>query len=418
MSEMKSILPRRHLDIRFRPPGSKSITNRALVCAALAPGRSRLFGALLSDDTEAMVGCLGALGVSVDRGDGVWLVDGGHLGESRTPLDARLSGTTLRFVTAALTVATGTSIIDGGARLRERPIGELVAALADLGAHVVPMGASGGAPLEVAGPRLIGGRVVVDARRSSQPVSAIMMVAPYAAQDVVIECVGEVASASYLETTREVMAGFGVDVDLGPPIHIPAGNAYRPVDFVIEPDASAAVYGWVAAAMTGGTAQVEGIRASSTQSDLGVLGVLQQMGARVERAGDSITVVGPERLDGTVADMSDCPDGALAVAVAAATAGTPTTLTGLSTLSVKETDRLAALETELRRIGARAEATADRLTIEPARLHGAVIETYDDHRMAMAFSLAGLVVDGISIRDPDCVRKTWPEYWKEFDSWA
>ncbi|MDH3308925.1 MAG: 3-phosphoshikimate 1-carboxyvinyltransferase [Acidimicrobiia bacterium] len=419
MTGVKAVLRRGPVDIAMRPPGSKSLTNRALICAALADGRSTLIGPLSSDDTEAMVSALRALGVAIAIDGAVWHVEGGRLREADHTLDARMSGTTLRFLTAALAVAEGVNVIDGSDRLRQRPIGELVAALRSLGADVEAEGPWGGAPVRVRGPRLTGGRIEMDGRLSSQPVSAVMLVAPYADEDVELRFVdGQVASATYLQTTKEVMAAFGVAADVARTVTVVAHQRYRPTPYEVEADASAAVYPWTAAAITGGRARVTGISVDSTQADLGVLSVLELMGCSVERGVDGIEIVGPNRLEGIGADMSGCPDGALAVAVAAAFADGPTELTGLGTLSVKETDRLTALRTELEKLGVRVRQGADSLWIEPGRLQGATIATYDDHRMAMAFSLAGLAIDGVEIEDPECVTKTWPGFWEEFDTWT
>jgi 3-phosphoshikimate 1-carboxyvinyltransferase len=242
------------------------------------------------------------------------------------------------------------------------------------------------------------------------------MAAPYARADVVLEFTGGVlVSKPYVELTLEVMRAFGAQADWTGPaaLRVRAGRGYRGRDYAIEPDASAAVYPLCAAAITGGRARIQGIPADSIQADMQVLGVLEAMGCEVTRGPGFVQVRGPlGRLRPVTVDMNDMPDAALAIAVVALFAGGRTQLTNIENLRIKETDRLHALETELRKLGAVASASRDGLAIEPGRLHGAEIETYDDHRMAMSFALAGLRIPGVSIRDPACVRKTWPEYFE------
>ncbi len=420
MTETRSIRPGGPVAIRVRPPGSKSITNRALVIAALASGESRIVRPLLSDDTAAMRSSLGQLGIHSTDFDGDLVVHGGQLHGSTGALDVNLSGTALRFLVAAATLVPGETIIDGRPRIRERPIAALTDALGALGVDVSTDPSTGGAPVRVIGGRLRGGLVRMDASLSSQPISALMMVAPYADAPLTIEFDGGASiSASYLQTTAEVMAGFGIDPALTPDrVTVPTGQ-YRPAVFVVEADASAAVYPWCAAAITGGSASVLGIAPDSTQSDMGVLGALESMGCQVERSANGITVRGPGRLAGVTMDLGHCPDGAMAVAVCAAFANSPSTLTGLSSWSVKETDRLAAVAAELSKLGVAVQTTSDSLSIDPPHvLNSAAVATYDDHRMAMAFSLAGLRVPGIQILDPAVVSKTWPDYWAEMDRWT
>jgi 3-phosphoshikimate 1-carboxyvinyltransferase len=270
--------------------------------------------------------------------------------------------------------------------------------------------------VRVHGGALPGGRTEIDARRSSQFVSAVLMAAPYARADVVLEFAGGVlVSKPYVELTLEVMRAFGAQADWTGPaaLRVRAGRGYRGRDYAIEPDASAAVYPLCAAAITGGRARIQGIPADSIQADMQVLGVLEAMGCEVTREPGFVQVRGPlGRLRPVTVDMNDMPDAALAIAVVALFAGGRTQLTNIENLRIKETDRLHALETELRKLGAVASASRDGLAIEPGRLHGAEIETYDDHRMAMSFALAGLRIPGVSIRDPACVRKTWPEYFE------
>jgi 3-phosphoshikimate 1-carboxyvinyltransferase len=409
------IRPRGPLDARIRVPGSRSITNRALVAAALASGESRLEGAGSSDDTDAMREGLCALGARIDVAPDAWTVAGVG-GRFRTPghtLNARASGTTARFLTAAATLAAGPAIVDGIARMRERPIQDLVDALRGLGADCEAESPGGCPPVRVAGGGLRGGRVAIDARRSSQYVSGVLLAAPYAERDVELSFVeGLLVSRPFVELTLDVMRAFGADADwAGEGLRVRAGRPYRPRVYPVEPDAQSAVYGFAAAAIAGGRVRVDGIPAASRQTDLRFLEALAAMGCRVYRQPDAVEVRGPAgTLRGLEIDMNAMPDAALTLAVVALFAEGATTIRNIANLRIKETDRLAALETELRRLGAAATTGPDWLRIEPAPLHGASIETYGDHRIAMAFALAGLRVPGVEIRGPACVSKTWPNY--------
>jgi 3-phosphoshikimate 1-carboxyvinyltransferase len=399
-------------------PGSRSITNRALLCAALARGESELCGAGSSDDTEAMRTGLRALGVRIEASEerpDRWRVVGvgGRFAAPDAPLDVRMSGTTARFLTAAATLAAGPVVVDGAPRMRERPIADLAEALTRLGAGIQVLGSGGCPPVRVAGGGLPGGEATIDARHSSQYVSGILLAAPYAGRDVTLRFeAGVLISRPFAELTVEVMTAFGAEVELGETLaRVSAGRPYEAREYGVEPDAQSAVYAFAAAAIAGGRVVVEGIPASSRQTDLRLLGVLERMGCRVERGPDAIEVCGPsDGLAGVDVDMNDMPDAVLALAVVALFARGPSRLRNIANLRIKETDRLAALETELCRLGARARADADSLEIEPGPLHAARIATYDDHRMAMAFALAGLRVPGVEIEDPGCVAKTWPDY--------
>ncbi len=400
-------------------PGSKSLTNRALLCATLADGTSTLTRVLDADDTRVMIHCLTRLGGSVTKTGETVTVQGtgGSLHASPQPLDVAASGTTARFITAAATIADGPSIIDGTPRMRRRPIGELLATLLSLGADVEVLGEEGGLPVRVAGGGLAGGHAVIDARRSSQFVSAIALAAPYAARDTSLEFRdGVLVSRPYVESTIEVMRAFGVHAELHQKgMQVPRGE-YQPILYEVEPDASAAAYPLVAAAITAGSVTLPGFRRDSSQADLAILDVLTAMGCRVEWTGSEVTLTGPAHgLQGVEVDMGRMPDAVLAVAVAAAFATGSTRLTNVSNLRIKESDRLAALETELRKMGVEAEAGPDWLSVRSGLVHGAEIDTYEDHRMAMAFTLAGLVVPGVVIRDPGCVAKTWPTFFEDLE---
>ena len=337
-----------------------------------------------------------------------------RLQRSPAAIYAANSGTTLRFLTAAAALADGPVVIDGSPRMRERPIEDLAHALTGLGVRVDVLGENGCPPVRVQGGDFRGGRVTIDASRSSQYVSAVLLAAPYARNDVLLDLRdGVLVSRPYVELTMQIMRFFGGDVRWTPDdaICVSRDHRYEGRRYAIEPDASSAVYPFCAAAITGGQTRVEGIPADSIQADIAILDILERMGCSVVRGKDYIELRGPVgRLIPVDVDMHDFPDGALAIAVVALFAGGTTRIRNVANLRIKESNRLLALETELRRLGANARATVDSLIIEPGRLHAAEIETYDDHRMAMAFSVAGLRIDGVVIRNPACVSKTWPEY--------
>ncbi len=420
------IRPRGALTASVSVPGSKSLTNRALVAAALASGESSLEGGLRSDDTQVMLEALRALGCRIEAETERWRVVGrsGRLTSPGTPLFAGNSGTTARFLTAAATLADGPVVIDGSARMRERPIQDLVDALTALGARVESSGAPdarpGCPPVRVMGGGLPGGRAEIDASRSSQYVSAVLLVAPYAARSVDLTFRdGRLVSRPYVELTLELMRSFGARAEWSADggLHVEAQHPYRGRVFAIEPDASAAVYPLCAAAIAGGRVRVTGFPASSIQADLAVLPILERMGCRVSRSAAGLEVVAPEgALHGVDVDMNALPDAALALAVVALFARGPTRIRNVANLRIKETDRLAALEQELRKLGASARAGSDFLEIVPGPLRPAEIETYDDHRIAMAFALAGLRIPGVAIRDPGCVSKTWPGYFSMLEA--
>lgn len=398
----------RVVDARIRVPGSKSITNRALVCAALAAGTSRIVGGLESDDSVVMRVGLEALGAQiVDDGDG-WSVVGFDGSPGAGTVDAGASGTTMRFLTAVAALG-GPVALDGTARMRERPLGPLLEALGALGARIYPLGDEGYPPVRIAGP-LKGNTVRIDGSISSQFVTALLLVGPVLPDGLRLE-VDDLTSAPYLQTTKEVMESFGAAVGVSGSTWRVEPTGYRGTTFVVEPDASAAVYPWVGAALTGGAATVVGLPGASSQADMGVLEVLEAMGAVVER-GNEVTVRGP--VDGLVpveADLADCPDGAMGVIAAAAMASGTSRFRGLATLRRKETDRLHALATELQRVGALVEEGPDWIAVGPGPRTDVTVETYDDHRMAMSFAMLGLVRGGVEIADPSCVAKTWPGFW-------
>lgn len=410
------------LDATVRPPGSKSITNRALVCAALAYGSTTLQDVLFADDTEAMLDCLGGLGIriEIDRPSRKVRVVGcrGVPPAKGAVLDARLSGTTSRFITPVAALSGSTVVLDGAAPLRARPMADLIDALTALGAQIEPLGEPGHLPVQIEAHGLAGGEIQLRGDVSSQFLSAVLLSAPDMADGLVVDIRTELVSKPYVDMTIAVMSSFGAHVVVAPDGRLSvAPTGYRAVpDYPVEPDASAASYFFAAAAICGGSVRVEGFGVSSLQGDLGFLEALERMGVRVDRSRDAIEVHGGGPLEGIEIDMSDMSDTAQTLAAVAPFATSPTRVTGVGFIRRKETDRIAAVVTELRRLGIEAVEEEDGFLVHPGTPLPALVQTYDDHRMAMSFALIGLRVPGIRIADPRCVAKTYPEFWTALDA--
>jgi 3-phosphoshikimate 1-carboxyvinyltransferase len=417
-----SIVPlQRSPHARITVPGSKSITNRALLIAALAEGRSELHGALFSDDTRYMIEALRKLGVQVETDEAAAriIVDGcgGRWPAQDADLFVGNAGTAMRFLVAALCLGEGRYRIDGSARMRERPIQELVDALRQLGVEVT-CGAGGTPPVLVHARGLPGGVAELSAERSSQFLSALMLVAPYAERPLTIRLRGEVIAQPYVDMTNRLMLQWGVTVlrDGYREFRLRGGERYRAQAYAIEPDASSAHYFWAAAALTGGRVAVEGLCLDSLQGDVRfAVDVLGEMGAAYPEEGNALTVIGPPRLGGIDADLNAMSDTAPTLAAIAPFASGPVRIRNVAHLRWQESDRLRAVATELARLGARVRELDDGLVIEPSTLHGADVHTYDDHRIAMAFALVGLKVPGVRIEDPGCVAKTFPDYFERLE---
>lgn len=403
-------------------PGSKSICNRLLACAALADGDSRIHDAALCEDTRRMVRGLRALGIDARLHADLRRIDvrgcGGAPPAEEVHIDAGDAGTAMRFLTALACLGFGSRRLDGSARMRERPIGGLVDALRGLGAGISYLETEGCAPLHVEARGLFGGQVAFERPPSSQFLSAVFQVAPYAADDVLISVAGGAPSRPYLELTARTMRQLGVDLLHDPAfqrIIIPASQRYAAGEYIVEPDASGATYFWAAAAATGGAVRTIGLQRDSAQGDVGFVDVLAQMGCAVEAGADYLELRGPAagRLRGVDVDLNAMPDTVQTLAVLALLAEGPTRIRNVANLRVKETDRLAALEAELRKLGAQVETTADGLMLTPPpRLPAeALIATYDDHRMAMSFAVLGLAGTPVRIANPACVAKSFPEFW-------
>jgi 3-phosphoshikimate 1-carboxyvinyltransferase len=398
-------------------PGSKSLTNRALVVASLAEGTSRLSNVLHSDDTRYMMTHLRTLGVTLHSTANLVEIEG--RGGLFPTLDASLmcgnAGTTVRFLTALCALVPGRQIMTGDQRMQARPIQDLVEALAGLGADVEA--SDGCPPVTVRSSVLRGGHVRVQANVSSQYLSGLLMVSPYAQQPVMLDVVGKMVSPSYIELTLDVMAAFGVTVDRSEAgrFSIPQ-QRYRARSFAIEGDATSAGYWWALAAVSGSRITVRNVPGASHQGDVELLPILERMGCEISLS-QGVTVQGPATLRSPgVVDMNRQPDGVMTLAVIAALARGETSIVNVANLRVKESNRLAALVTELRRVGIAAAELPDGLRIDGGEPHGAVIETYADHRMAMSFAILGARVPDMRIRDPECVSKSYPTFFEQLQA--
>ncbi len=415
--------------------GSKSIINRALISAALADGTSKLSNVLFAEDTLLMMEALRCLGVSVaaDQRQGTAELLGccGHLPAQVSRLACGNSGTTIRFCTALCSLGHGRHELDGTPRMRQRPIGALVDALQTLGCPVEYGGAEGYPPLVVHGRGLRGGTVTFQSPASSQFLSALLLVAPYAVGDVLIEARGDQSSRPYVGMTLGVMERFGVPVlssagglaaksdDFADRFIVEAPQRFSAADFAIEPDASSASYFLAAAALTGGRVTIEGLGSQSIQGDVGFVKLLERMGCRAVVEPARIVLQGPAsstKLAGLDVDLADMPDMVPTLAVLALFADGATCIRNVGNLRVKESDRLAALARELSKLGAAVEESADGLRITPpSRVLPGIIETYADHRIAMSFALVGLRVPDLAITDPGCVGKTLPDFFQRLE---
>jgi len=402
-------------------PASKSITNRALVLAALsAPaGGCTLSNILYSEDTEVMAESLCRLGFDLHID---WPARTARVYPRRLPrrqnvdLFVANSGTSMRFLTALVSLAPGRYRLDGVPRMRQRPIGDLLDALAPLGVRAQSELGNGCPPVIVESQGWKPATVMVRGGTSSQFLSALLLAAPFCGHDVAFGVQEPVVSAPYVGMTLTMLRDFGCKVEATQPglFRVPAQQPCGVKAYTVEPDASAASYFFAAAAISGGEVTVSGLSFASLQGDVRFVDLLEQMGCRVERASDRITVHGG-LLQGIDADMNDISDTVMTLAAVACFARGPTRIHNVAHIRHKETDRLAALAAELRRIGAGVDEGPEGLRITPGPLHGAEIETYNDHRMAMSLSLVGLRVPGVVIRNPGCVAKTYPEFFTDLE---
>ena len=418
---MITINPVGKVDVSISVPGSKSLTQRALIASALADGESVLHGPLVSEDTEYSSTALRQLGVSVEHGE-QWRVIGnsGRIDKSDSPIFLGNNGTATRFLTSVVSLGNASFTIDGDKRMYERPIDPLMKALQGWGVDIESVHGTGCPPLTIRSKGIAGGKTTLPEGKSSQYLSSLLLVAPYAREVAELYVEGEVLSKPYVNMTLDVMSSFGIDVEYSTDytyFKIPQG-CYRAHEYHIEGDASNASYFWAAAAVTGGRVTVENVPVPSLQGDAMLVPILGRMGCEVSVEGRGITVTAGKKLEGVTVDMGDMPDVVPTLAVVAAFAEGTTVIENIEHLRIKECDRLTATVTELAKMGAKVEEKQDSMIIHGdggKSLHGAVIETYNDHRMAMSMSVAGLKVDGVQISGEECVVKSFPDYWQRFD---
>ncbi|MDO8363020.1 MAG: 3-phosphoshikimate 1-carboxyvinyltransferase [Actinomycetota bacterium] len=408
------------LDAVVDVPGSKSVANRALVCAALAEGESVLRSVPDGDDSEAMLDCLRALGLEVERAAADVRLVGGVKAFRRGPitLHTRLAGTTSRFITAVAALGPGPYTIDGLAPLRQRPMAPLHDALVSMGVQVNPGDRWGHLPVTVHGPVDVTlDEVSLRGDVSSQYLTALMLIAPYFPDGLRFMLTTPLVSRPYIRITAAVMAAFGVPgVELGDRIiTVPAGR-YQAREYTIEPDASSASYPLAAAAICGGKVRVPGLTAGSLQGDAAFCHVLGRMGCEVQQDQWGTTVNRTGELRGIEINMVDLSDLVPTLAVVAAFASGPTDIHGVGFIRHKESDRLTDLCQELRKAGIDAVDNPDGLVVRPGTPHSATLGTHHDHRLAMAFALVGLGASGIIVEDPDVVSKSWPDFWSMIES--
>ena len=419
---MKEISPLSKIVATIEVPGSKSITQRALIAAALADGESTLLGPLESEDTRYTAAALQQMGVTVEKSREKWTVQGrgGSIVTPEKEIFLGNNGTATRFLTSVAALGRGTFRISGDERMAERPILPLMEALQGWGVDIVSINNNGCPPLLINANGLSGGRTVLPKGKSSQYLSSLLLVGPYARQPAELEVEGDILSLPYVIMTLAVMEAFDIRVEANEALNsyrIPQGK-YVAREYAVEGDASNASYFYAAAAVTGGEVTVPNVPVPSLQGDAAFVAVLARMGCQVNKTGEGLTVSGPEELKGITIDMGDMPDVVPTLAVVASRAKGRTVIKNIAHLRIKECDRLHVMAVELAKMGARVQELDDSLVIEgissDAPMHGAEIETYNDHRIAMSFAVAGLTVPGVKIRGEQCVAKSFPDFWERF----
>jgi 3-phosphoshikimate 1-carboxyvinyltransferase len=419
---MIEIRPATKIKAEIAVPGSKSITQRALIAAALADGVSNLTGPLESEDTRYTAAALEQMGVMVENGRDKWTVNGngGLIATPDKEIFLGNNGTATRFLTSVAALGSGTFRINGDARMAERPILPLIQALQGWEVDIASINNNGCPPLLIKANGLSGGKTTLPAGKSSQYLSSLLLVGPYARKEAELDVEGEILSLPYVFMTLAVMEAFGIRVEANEALNsfrIPRG-IYRAMNYAVEGDASNASYFYAAAAVTGGEVTVPNVPVPSLQGDAAFVALLARMGCQVNKTGEGLTVSGPEELKGITIDMGDMPDVVPTLAVVASRAKGRTTIKNIAHLRIKECDRLHVMAVELAKMGARVQELEDSLIIEgkdpDAPMHGAAINTYNDHRIAMSFAVAGLAVPGVKILGEECVAKSFPDFWERF----
>ena len=414
---MIEIKPVQNLQATITVPGSKSYTNRALLIAGLTDGECRLEKPLVSDDTKYMIRALKAFGISVQEEKEAFIVSGkgGKLSAPGEDIFIGNAGTTMRFLTTFSALVPGKTRLDGDERMRQRPLADLLHCLTQMGVKAVSANGNGCPPIDIAGGEVPSGEVQLAGDKSSQYLTSILLSAPYFKNDTCIHIQGGLTSKSYADITLDIMKTFGVSVknESYQRFKVKAGDRYNAQTYQVESDWSSASYFLAAAAVTGGEVTLTDINPHSVQGDAQFTSVLEKMGCRIEKKSNTLQIKG-NPLKGITINMNNMPDAVQTLAVTALFAEGETVIQGIGNLRIKETDRILALANELTRLGAEVEAGEDYLVIRPGDYRGAEIETYDDHRMAMSFAVAGLKIPGIRIKNPTCVEKSFPDFFQRF----
>ena len=404
---------------RVTIPGSKSYTHRVLVAAALAKGESSILNGLESEDTRLTINALRQMGVEIVENKSRWRVTGcgGRFAPNSEAIHLGNSGTSMRFLTALAALGEGRYILNGTQRMHQRPIGKLLDGLTQAGARVQAVNQNACPPVVIDGQNLAGGRIKLNCSDSSQYLSALLFIAPCTRNGLQIEVIRGPVSQPYIDMTLAVMERFGITVKRKEYsfFTVDNGQLYQPAQVIVEPDASNASYFWAAAAITGTSITVDGVHSYSCQGDVSFVEVLRQMGCVVKELNNGINVTG-RLLKSIDVDMAHMPDLVPTLAMVAAFADGTTRIRNVGHLKVKESDRLNAVVTELAKMGIDVETDDSEIAIRGGNPQGAVIETYDDHRMAMSFAVAGLAVPGVFIRDETCVKKSFPSFWDVFET--
>ncbi len=405
-------------EVTIQVPGSKSYTHRTLIAASLSDGACRVENPLRSEDTLLTLAALRQMGIRAEETDDHIVVhgNGGRFQPVGQPIDFRNSGTSMRLFGGLVVLGQGPYTLTGTRRMRERPMQALLDSLNQMGARARSREGNGCPPVTIEGLKDQGGNTTIDCSVSSQYLSALLLVAPCLGRGLTIDVVKGPVSKPYIDMTVDIMKAFGVELAREGHTHfeIPGGQTYGSGDYIVEPDASNAGYFWAAAAITGSRVKVQGLTTATRQGDVGLVDVLSRMGCSVTHDSDGIAVAGGP-LQGVSVDMGHMPDVVPTLAMVAAFARGTTTIDNVAHLRAKECDRLAAVTNELTKMGIETRTTENQLQVVGGTPHGAEIDTYDDHRIAMSFALAGLKVPGIKIKDPHCVAKSFPTYWEVFE---
>ncbi len=415
---MKEIKPHKISDCRVSVPGSKSYTHRMLIAAALSDGMCTIKNALVSEDTRFTMEALKQMGIRIEANSSDVRVygKGGCLEPCNTPIHLGNSGTSMRLLTAVAALGQGTYTLTGTARMEKRPIKDLLDALQQIGVKARSLNDNGCPPVEITGATIRIAQVDINCQKSSQYLSALLLIAPCTHKGLEIHVTGGPVSRPYVDLTIDLMKTFGIQLDREGyrKFKVPGEQAYRAGKYVVETDCSQAAYFWSAAAIGGAQIKVTGVNADSAQGDVRFIDLLQQMGCRVYRESDGIGVAGGP-LRAIEADLADMPDQVPTLAVVAAFARGTTVIKNVAHLKSKESDRLTATVTELKKMGIEAACTENALVVRGGKPKGSIIDTYNDHRIAMSFAIAGLNVPGVCIRNEGCVEKSFPAFWQVFE---